>query len=126
MKELSHTAALFKGQEIGASAPENGNRIAAVSPCKIHNRVPPRLCFDRFVCRMCRRGGLVFNEGCIWTGIQGKGFLGSQGHEWMTMMIFNKNFPYKGSFSMKSFLYRGNFALLFHFAPINQAFTHFI
>ncbi len=41
MKELSHTAALFKGQEIGASAPENGNRIAAVSPCKIHNMVPP-------------------------------------------------------------------------------------
>lgn len=29
--------------------------------------------------------------------------------EWMTMMIFNKNFPYKGSFSMKSFLYRGIF-----------------
>ena len=41
MKELSHTAALFKGQEIGASAPENGNRIVAVSPCKIHNRVTP-------------------------------------------------------------------------------------
>lgn len=27
---------------------------------------------------------------------------------------------------MKSFLYRGNFVLLFHFAPINNTFTHFI
>ena len=27
------------------------------------------------------------------------------------MMIFNKNFLYKGNFSMKFFLYRGNFVV---------------
>lgn len=41
LKKSDYTAALFKGQEIGVSAPENGNQIAAVSPCKVHNGVTP-------------------------------------------------------------------------------------
>ena len=90
MPNNKRPVSLFKGQNKGVNSPKSGIQNVAMSPYNIHNGVTPHLCFkaecemlyrqykNRLFCSKCGRGGLVFDEGCVWTREESKGFFGGE------------------------------------------------
>ena len=82
MLSKNKSVSLCKGQNQGEFSPSSNVLKDIMSPCGVQNGVSPdyvskasvNKSFNRLFYRKCGRGGLVFDESCLWTGKESQGF----------------------------------------------------